>query len=255
MRAHTEFFRWPFVIHKCTISPFRGQNQITEADMSLNLGNLLANSRQCYGSETALIFQSERCTYDELETRVRRFAAELLNVGVERGDKVAIMVPNGPPFTIAYFAILHDVDCQRADLSSLRFWVSGGAPMPVKVKGCFEERFGVKIQDAYGLTETSPLATIQRPNETKECGTIGRPNAGIELKVFDDDDREVAQGERGEIVMRGHNIMKGFYKKPEATAEAMRNGWFHWGDIGYIDEEGESQRFSADLEACGQPPR
>jgi len=111
--------------------------------------------------------------------------------------------------------------------------------MPVDVKESFKERFGVSIQEGYGLTETSPLATVQRTNETQKCGTAGKPIPGVDVKIFDEKDQEVAQGDRGEIVIRGHNIMKGYYRNPEATAEAFRSGWFHSGDIGYIDEEGD----------------
>ena len=138
-----------------------------------------------------------------------------------------------------YFAILHDPECQEADLSCVQFCVCGGAPIPVEVKRRFEEQFKLRIQEGYGLTETSPLATVQRPDETDKCGTIGKPIPGVELRVFDDQDRELPQGERGEIVIRGHNVMKGYYNKPQATAEAMRGGWFHSGDIGYIDAEGD----------------
>jgi long-chain acyl-CoA synthetase len=409
--------------------------------MSLNLGSLLANSTRQYGSETALIFEEERYTYNELDSAVRKFAAELIDAGVEPGDKVGMMISNGPAFTIAYFgilyaggvavtlntllsadeviyqltnceamafilhadcqesglagyercescnilyfitdndedsiptnakgfsetlqrsdhadvcqtmaddtavliytsgttghpkgaelthfnlfynaqfiaerlfsnwpkeinvvqpgfvgfgglplyhifgqtviqnamlmgggtatylkrfttadavrvierdkvtmfpgvptmyfAILHDEACKDADLSSIRFCVSGGAPMPVEVKRQFEEKFNVRIQEAYGLTETSPLATNQLLDETKKIGTVGKPIAGTDLKIVDDQDQEMPRGERGEVIMRGHHIMKGYYKNPEATATALRGGWFHSGDIGYIDEEGD----------------
>lgn len=80
---------------------------------------------------------------------------------------------------------------------------------------------------------------MQRRDQTAKAGTIGKPVCGIDMKVFDEHDHEVPQGERGEIVIRGHNIMKGYFKRPEATAEAMRNGWFHSGDIGYVDEDGD----------------
>ena len=111
--------------------------------------------------------------------------------------------------------------------------------LPVDVKQQFFQRFGLRIQEGYGLTETSPLACIQPPSETAKAGTIGKPVMGVDMKIFDDQDHEVPQGERGEIVIRGHNIMKGYFKRPEATAEAMRNGWFHSGDIGYVDPEGD----------------
>ena len=138
-----------------------------------------------------------------------------------------------------YFALLHDTGGTTPDLSSIKSCISGGAPMPVEVKNDFQAKYKIRIQEGYGLTETSPLATIQRPDETAKAGTIGKPVLGCDLKIFDDNDNEVPQGERGEIVMRGHNIMKGYFNKPEATAEAMRNGWFHSGDIGYIDEDGD----------------
>jgi long-chain acyl-CoA synthetase len=138
-----------------------------------------------------------------------------------------------------YFAVLHAPESESADMSSLQFCVSGGAAMPVEVKRAFEKRFNVHIQEGYGLTETSPLATIQSPSETGKAGTIGKPIHGIELRIFDDEGVEVPLGERGEIVMRGHNTMKGYFRNPEATEEAFRGGWFHSGDIGYIDEEGD----------------
>jgi len=92
--------------------------------------------------------------------------------------------------------------------------------------------------EGYGLTETSPLACLNQFEKPAKAGTVGQPLMGTEVKCFDDDDNEVARGKRGEVVIRGHNIMKGYYKRPEATAEAFRNGWFHTGDIGVIDDEG-----------------
>ena len=138
-----------------------------------------------------------------------------------------------------YIGLLNDPDVTDDQLATLTRCVSGGAALPVEVKEEFFQRFGLRIQEGYGLTETSPLACIQPPNETAKAGTIGKPVLGVDMKIFDDQDREVPQGERGEIVIRGHNIMKGYFKRPEATAEAMRNGWFHSGDIGYVDPQGD----------------
>jgi long-chain acyl-CoA synthetase len=409
--------------------------------MSLNLGTIIAQSALQYPDFPALIFDSKRYTYCELDTAVRRFAAELLELGLERGDRIALMVPNIPEFTIAYFGILyaggvavplstlhvadeivfqlddcgakalilhsqcadagleahrraknktaiyvvdfptgqerptgcrdlrdvlqetshadmaqtcpsetavilytsgttgnpkgvelthfslyanaqyisertfslwpdeihilgpgdvglaalplyhtfgqtniqngmlvnggavtylqrftpqsaveiiardrvtffagvpsmyvgilHDAACQSADFSSLKYCASGGAPMPVDLKNRFHQKFGVRIQEGYGLTETSPLACIQKPNETHKAGTIGKPIAGVEMRCVDDQDQDVPRGERGEVIIRGHNIMKGYFNRPEATAAAMRNGWFHSGDIGLIDADGD----------------
>ena len=138
-----------------------------------------------------------------------------------------------------YIGLLNDLEVSPGQLSSLKRCVSGGAALPVEVKEEFFKRFGLRIQEGYGLTETSPLACIQPPNETAKAGTIGKPVLGVEMKIVDEQDREVPQGERGEIVIRGHNIMKGYFKRPEATGEAIRNGWFHSGDIGYVDPEGD----------------
>ncbi|MDG2256531.1 MAG: long-chain fatty acid--CoA ligase [Opitutaceae bacterium] len=165
---------------------------------------------------------------------MKRFTAEAAAATIEK-EQVAFL----PGVPTMFFAILHDVESEAADLSSLKHCISGGAPMPVDVKESFKERFGVSIQEGYGLTETSPLATVQRTNETQKCGTAGKPIPGVDVKIFDAKDQEVPQGDRGEIVIRGHNIMKGYYRNPEATAEAFRSGWCHSGDIGYIDEEGD----------------
>ena len=178
--------------------------------------------------QNALLFGGGAISY------MKRFAAnEALSV-IER-DGVTFF----PGIPTMYFAILHDSDSARCNLTSLQFCVSGGAPMPADVKRRFQEDFGVRIQEGYGLTETSPLASMQRLDETAKCGTIGKPIAGVEMQVFDERGEQVAQGERGEIVIRGHNIMKGYFKRPEATAEAIRHGWFHSGDIGYQDAEGD----------------
>jgi long-chain acyl-CoA synthetase len=106
------------------------------------------------------------------------------------------------------------------------------------VMNAFEKKFGVRVMEGYGLSETSPLATFNHFERPSKAGTVGQPILGVEVKCVDDNDNEVKRGERGEIVIRGANVMKGYYKRPEATAEAFRNGWFHSGDIGIFDEEG-----------------
>lgn len=115
---------------------------------------------------------------------------------------------------------------------------SGGAPMPVEVMRRFEELFGARVVEGYGLSETSPVACFNHPSRPSKPGTVGQPLMSVEVKCFDENDNEVETGARGEIVIRGHNLMKGYYKRPEATAEAFKNGWFHTGDIGIIDEDG-----------------
>ena len=110
--------------------------------------------------------------------------------------------------------------------------------MPVEVMREFQEKFGVRVMEGYGLSETSPLACFNHFERPSKPGKVGQAIFGVEVACFDDNDQEVPRGERGEIVIRGTNVMKGYYKRPDATAEAFRNGWFHTGDIGVIDEEG-----------------
>ena len=98
---------------------------------------------------------------------------------------------------------------------------SGGAAMPVEVMRGFEEAFGCKVLEGYGLSETSPVASFNHPDRERKPGSIGTPIEGVEMKVVDDDGNEVAQGEVGEIVIRGHNVMKGYWKRADATAEAI----------------------------------
>ena len=141
-----------------------------------------------------------------------------------------------------YWAIMKYADETGYDISrireSMKVCTSGGAPMPVEVMKAFETKFGVRVMEGYGLSETSPLATFNHFERPSKPGTVGQAIFGVEVKCFDDNDSEVAPGERGEVVIRGTNVMKGYYKRPEATAEAFRSGWFHTGDIGVIDEEG-----------------
>ena len=135
-------------------------------------------------------------------------------------------------------ALLHHPERERFDTSSLSKCITGGASMPVEVLHGFEDAFGAIVLEGYGLSETSPVACSGHPDMERKAGSIGTPIEGVEMKVVDEDDNEVAQGEVGEIVIRGHNIMKGYWSKPDATAEAMRGGWFHSGDMARIDEDG-----------------
>ena len=136
-----------------------------------------------------------------------------------------------------YFALLHHEGRER-DLSSLRFCMAGGAPMPVEVMKAFEAKYPVQILEGYGLSETSPVASFNMLDRPRKPGSIGYPVWGVEMAILDDTDQPVADGERGEICIRGHNIMKGYLKRPDATKEALRNGWFHSGDIGIRDSDG-----------------
>lgn len=122
---------------------------------------------------------------------------------------------------------------------TLRLCASGGAAIPVQVIHNFEKTFGCAILEGYGLSETSPVASFNHPGKTRKPGSVGTPIEGVEMRIVDNDGNAVPLGEPGEIQIRGHNIMKGYWNLPEATAEAMdAEGWFSSGDIGKVDEDG-----------------
>ena len=141
-----------------------------------------------------------------------------------------------------FWTLLKHVEETGYDIShiadNMKVCTSGGAPMPVEVMREFQEKFNVRVMEGYGLSETSPLATFNHFEKPSKPGTVGQAIFGVDVRCFDENDNEVKRGERGEVVIRGTNVMKGYYKRPEATAEAFRNGWFHSGDIGIMDEEG-----------------
>ncbi len=152
---------------------------------------------------------------------------------IER-DRVAVF--EGVPSM--YGAMLNVPDRERFDTSTLRVCASGGAAMPVELMRGFEQAFNCQILEGYGLSETSPVASFNHPDRERKPGSIGTPIGGVEMRVVDDADRELPSGEVGEIVVRGENVMRGYWNRPEATAEAMRGGWFHTGDLARVDGDG-----------------
>jgi long-chain acyl-CoA synthetase len=137
-----------------------------------------------------------------------------------------------------YHAMLNHPDRDQYDISSLRTCVSGGSAMPVEVMRGFEQAFGCVVLEGYGLSETSPVASFNHLDREHKPGSIGTPIKGVEMKVVDENDEELPAGEVGEIVIRGHNVMKGYWNRPDATAEVMRGGWLHTGDMARVDEDG-----------------
>jgi long-chain acyl-CoA synthetase len=130
-----------------------------------------------------------------------------------------------------YAAMLHQPG--EPDTSALEVCVSGGAAMPVEVMRAFEERFGCDVLEGYGLSETSPLASFNRRDRERKPGSIGIPVDGVEMRIDAD------PGERGELLIRGHNVMKGYWQLPDATAHAIdADGWFRTGDIATVDDDG-----------------
>ena len=137
-----------------------------------------------------------------------------------------------------YSALLHVDGRDGYDTSSLRLCVSGGSAMPVEVMRSFEDAFGCIILEGYGLSETSPVASFNLPDRERKPGTIGVPVEGCEIRLLDDDGAEVADGEIGEIAIRGENVMKGYWQRPEATEESIPDGWFRSGDLATRDDDG-----------------
>jgi long-chain acyl-CoA synthetase len=137
-----------------------------------------------------------------------------------------------------YGAMLHHPERDRFDTSTLLLCASGGSAMPVELLRGFEKAFECKILEGYGLSESSPVASFNHADRERKPGSIGTPIAGVEMRVVDEDRAEVPQGEVGEIVIRGYNVMKGYWHRPDATAETIIDGWLHTGDMGYVDEDG-----------------
>lgn len=138
-----------------------------------------------------------------------------------------------------YWAMLTAIHTGAAEVpSSLHTAVSGGASLPVEVLKDFGKTFGVPVLEGYGLSETSPVASFNQPGRPAKAGSIGTPIWGVEMKLIDPDWNDIDGDRPGEIAIRGHNVMKGYLGRPDATQEAMRGGWFRTGDIATRDADG-----------------
>src|SRR5262249_12265935 len=137
-----------------------------------------------------------------------------------------------------YFALVNTPGTEHHDLSSLRSAFSGAAPLPVVILERFRARTGVEISEGYGLSETAPTLCSNVVGSVNKPGTVGPAIPKVELRLVDDQDRDVPPGEVGEIVARGPNVFRGYWNRPAETAEAFRGGWFHTGDLARIDSDG-----------------
>ncbi len=219
--------------------------ELSHANLLANVETTLASVIQVQPDDVVLgalpLFHSfgQTCTLNTCVagggtlTLLPRFDPEKALEIVQR-DKVTIF--EGVP--TMYSALLHLPDKERFDVSTLRLCASGGSAMPGEVLRAFEEAFGCVILEGYGLSETSPVASFNHPDRDRKVGSIGTPIDGVELRLLDEDGAEVETGEVGEIVVRGHNVMKGYWRQPEATAAALRDGWLHTGDLARADEDG-----------------
>lgn len=164
---------------------------------------------------------------------VSRFEPDRVLQTIKR-DRVTLLL--GVP--TMYWYLQHYPGAEKHDWSSLRLCCSGGAALPVDLMRQFEKRYRLPIFEGYGLSETSPVVSFNPTDRPPRPGSIGLPIYGVQLRIVDESDRQLPPGEVGEIVVRGHNVMKGYYKRPGATADAMRGGWFHTGDLARVEEDG-----------------
>ncbi|MCC5577951.1 long-chain fatty acid--CoA ligase [Microtetraspora sp. AC03309] len=171
----------------------------------------------------------------------RRRAALVLVPRFDPADALALMAAENVTLFAGvptmYWAMLTAVHTGAAEVpSTLKTAVSGGAAIPVEVLKDFSATFGTDVLEGYGLSETSPVACFNQPGRPAKAGSIGTPIWGVEMKLIDAEWN--TQDELGEIAVRGHNIMRGYYNRPEATAEVMNDGWFRTGDVARRDEDG-----------------
>jgi long-chain acyl-CoA synthetase len=166
-------------------------------------------------------------------TLIPRFTPEKALEVIER-DHVTTFA--GVP--TMYTAMLHAPERERFDVSTLDLCVSGGSALPVEVLRGFDEAFGAKVLEGYGLSETTGMGSFNLPERERKPGSIGVPVGGTEFRLVDDDDHDAETGEPGEVVMRGPFVMKGYWGREEATEEVMRGGWFHTGDVATVDGDG-----------------
>lgn len=165
-------------------------------------------------------------------TLMERFDAESVLRAIDR-DRITCFL--GVP--AMFWSLLDTALPEGCDVSSLRACTSGGQALPEKVHRDFEARFNVEIAEGYGLTEFSPNITTNMFG-AKRIGTVGRAVWGVEIRILGPQGDRLPTGRQGEVVARGPGLMKGYYRNPAATAESIRDGWLHTGDIGWLDEDG-----------------
>ena len=164
---------------------------------------------------------------------LRQFNVEQLFSAIEKYKVTSIAaVPT------MYIYMLSYPDYAKFDLSSVKYFICGSAPLSIETWKQFKEKFGGEIAEGWGLTEACANNSCNPIDGLKKVGSIGLPMKGMEMKIFDDRDKELPQGKEGEIVLRGPMVMKGYWNQPEATTEIIRSGWLHTGDIGYVDADG-----------------
>lgn len=219
----------------------------------LTHGNLLANIEQCSSLERIKVRPD-----DVVWLALPLFHIYGMNVGmnltvmhggammlVERFEPVPTLegiqkhgvsvIYGAPPMFLAWSQVPNIRDY---NFSRVRYIASGAAALPVAVMSLFEELTGVPISEGYGLSESAPVLTTNAAGPYTKPGTVGPTIPGVEIKIVDENDNELPRGQMGELIARGANVMKGYWNKPEATAETLRDGWLRTGDLAIEDDDG-----------------
>ena len=223
----------------------------------LSHSNLIMNAK--------IAIEMQELSYDDIQIVVLPLFHSLaqtgqMNAGFIKGNTLVLLPRFSPEAVLEamqqenvtvfvgvptiYWALLNYQDeDNKFDLEkisrTLRIGGSGGASLPLEIIKGIEEKYKIPIIEGYGLSETSPIASFNHPHKGRKTGSVGTPVWGVEVKIFNTDQEEVPAGEVGEIVIRGHNVMKGYYNNPEATKKAINKAkWFFTGDLGKKDEDG-----------------
>jgi len=157
---------------------------------------------------------------------------ELRHALLEGGITVISAVPT------LFYGLVHHPDLAEADYTHMKTLIAGGSALPIEVYDSFKERFHADIRQGYGITEASPVCSVNLKYKPIKPTSIGQTVPGVSVQVMDDSGLILKPGETGELLFKGPNIMKGYYKRPQETSEIITNGWLHTGDLGYIDEDG-----------------
>lgn len=201
--------------------------------LSLEEGDVFLGTLPLYHSYGQTCTLNATFTVGARLALLTRFEAHAA-IDLIEGEAVTVLMAVPTMFAaIAAAAESHD------QFASLRLCISGGAPLPREQMEAFRRATGATVLESYGLSETSPGTTVNRLGGESRVGSVGKPIGGVEIAIFDEDGAEVPRGETGQIAIRGHNVMKGYWRREEETREAItEDGWFLTGDLGRIDEDG-----------------
>ncbi len=205
--------------------------------VALSHENLITNTRSM-----ASLYELDRTEWALIALPLSHaYGLTVMNAGLVLGTRAVLLRWFNPELTLdaiqryrvqsmsgvptMYTYLLHYPEASRFDTSSMRVWGSGAAPLPVEIVEPFERTFGGRLLEGYGLTEATTVVTAHRLSGVRKLGSVGRPVPGVEVRILDDEDRELPVGEVGEVCVRGRNVMLGYYRMPEETAQAIRNGW------------------------------